>query len=99
MKTLEWWISRLMLNPLFFLISRLNIACSPHVISRLINRSGLRILHSKVFNSGYLYTIYHGYFYTIYPGYRYTLYTGYLYIIYPRYLYTINPGYLYTISS
>ena len=28
--TLEWWISGLMLDPLFFLISRLNIACSPH---------------------------------------------------------------------
>ena len=30
LKTLEWWISGLMLNPNFFLISRLNIACSPH---------------------------------------------------------------------
>ena len=47
--TLEWWISGLMLNPLFFLISRLNIACSPLIlISRLIIRSGLRISHSKV---------------------------------------------------
>jgi len=27
LKTLEWWISGLRLNPLFFLISRLNIAC------------------------------------------------------------------------
>ena len=26
LKTLEWWISGLRLNPLFFLISRLNIA-------------------------------------------------------------------------
>jgi len=30
LNTLEWWISGLMLNPLFFLISRLNIAGSPH---------------------------------------------------------------------
>ena len=30
LKTLEWWISGLMLNPNFFLISRLNMACSPH---------------------------------------------------------------------
>ena len=30
LKTLEWWISGFMLNPLFFLISRLNIACFPH---------------------------------------------------------------------
>ena len=30
--TLEWWISGLMLNPLFFLISRINIACS-HLIN------------------------------------------------------------------
>ena len=29
-KTLEWWISGLMLNPNFFLISRLNMACSPY---------------------------------------------------------------------
>jgi len=29
--TLEWWISGLMLDPLFFLISRLNNACSPLV--------------------------------------------------------------------
>ena len=28
--TLEWWISGLMLDPLFFLIFRLNIVCSPH---------------------------------------------------------------------
>ena len=28
--TLEWQISGLMLDPLLFLISRLNIACSPH---------------------------------------------------------------------
>jgi len=26
--TFEWWISELMLDPLFFLISRLNNACS-----------------------------------------------------------------------
>ena len=50
--TFEWWISGLMLNPLFFLISRLNIACSPLVINpRIINRTGLRIFHSKVFSS------------------------------------------------
>ena len=30
LKTLEWWISGLRLKPLFFLISSLNIACSPH---------------------------------------------------------------------
>ena len=30
LKTLEWWISGLMLNSNFFLISRLNMACSPH---------------------------------------------------------------------
>ena len=29
-KTLERWISGLMLNPNFFLISRLNMACSPY---------------------------------------------------------------------
>ena len=29
LKTLEWWISGLMLNPLFFLISRLNMAYFP----------------------------------------------------------------------
>ena len=28
--TFEWWISGLMLDPLFFLILRLNNACSPH---------------------------------------------------------------------
>ena len=27
LKTFEWWISGLTLNPLFFLISRLNMAC------------------------------------------------------------------------
>ena len=37
MKTLEWWISGLMLNPLFFLISRLNIACSPLIFNLQIN--------------------------------------------------------------
>ena len=30
LKTLEWWISGLMLNSFFFLISRLYMACSPH---------------------------------------------------------------------
>ena len=29
-ENLEWWISGLMLNPNFFLISRLNMACSQH---------------------------------------------------------------------
>ena len=33
LKTLEWWISRSMLGLLFFLISRLNNACSPLVIN------------------------------------------------------------------
>ena len=37
LKTLEWWISGLMLNPLFFLISRLNIACSPLIFNLQIN--------------------------------------------------------------
>ena len=50
--TLEWWISGLMLDRLFFLISRLNIACCPHEFNLQINRSGLRISHSKVFSSG-----------------------------------------------
>ena len=36
LKTLGWWISRSMLN-LFFLISRLNNACSPLVINLQIN--------------------------------------------------------------
>ena len=35
--TLEWWISGLMLNPLFFLISRLNNACSSLVINLQID--------------------------------------------------------------
>ena len=35
--TFEWWISGLRLNPLFFLISRLNNACSPLVINLQIN--------------------------------------------------------------
>ena len=37
LKTLEWWISGLMLNPLFFLILRLNIACSPLIFNLQIN--------------------------------------------------------------
>ena len=37
LKTLEWWISGLMLNSLFFLISRLNIACSPLIFNLQIN--------------------------------------------------------------
>ena len=35
--TFEWWISGLMLNPLFLLISRLNSACFPHEFSLQIN--------------------------------------------------------------
>ena len=31
--TFEWWISGLMLDPLFFLLSRLNNACSSLVIN------------------------------------------------------------------
>ena len=37
LKTLEWWISGLMLNPLFFLISILNNACSPLIFNLQIN--------------------------------------------------------------
>ena len=48
--TFEWWISGLRLDPLFFLVSRLNNACSLLVID-LQNRSGLRISHSEVFSS------------------------------------------------
>ena len=35
--TIEWWISELMLDPLLFLISRLNNACSLLVIDLQIN--------------------------------------------------------------
>ena len=42
LKTLEWWISGLMLNPLFFLISRLNNACSSLIFNLQIN-SPIRI--------------------------------------------------------
>ena len=35
--TFEWWILGLMLDPLFFLISRLNNAWSPLVINLQIN--------------------------------------------------------------
>jgi len=35
--TLEWWISGLILDPLFFLISRINNACSSLVINLQIN--------------------------------------------------------------
>jgi len=35
--TSEYWISGLMLDPLFFLISRLNIPCSPHEFNLQIN--------------------------------------------------------------
>ena len=37
LKSLKWWISGLMLNPLFFLISRLNIASSPLIFNLQIN--------------------------------------------------------------
>ena len=37
LKTLEWWISGLMLNRLFFLISRLNIAYNPYELNLQIN--------------------------------------------------------------
>ena len=39
LKTLEWWISGLRLNPLFFLISRLNIAWKTHYFNLQINYS------------------------------------------------------------
>ena len=54
LETLELWISGLMLNPLFFLFSRLNIACSPLFFNLQINypiRIKARISHSKVFSS------------------------------------------------
>ena len=35
--TFKWWISGLMLKPLFFLISRLNNDCSPLAINLQIN--------------------------------------------------------------
>ena len=35
--TFEWWISGLMLDPLFFLISKLTNACSSHIINIQIN--------------------------------------------------------------
>ena len=35
--TLEWWILGLILDPLFFLISRLNIAGFPHIFNLQIN--------------------------------------------------------------
>ena len=43
LKTLEWWISGLMLGPLFFLISRLNNACSPLVINLLFTIPTMKI--------------------------------------------------------
>ena len=50
--TFEWWISGLMLDPIFFLFSKLNNACSSLVVNLQINnRSELRIFHSKVFSS------------------------------------------------
>ena len=39
LKTLEWWISGLRLNPLFFLISRLNIAWKTHDFNLQFNYS------------------------------------------------------------
>ena len=44
LKTLEWWISRSMLDLLFFLISRLNYACSP-----LVNNLQIILLIEKFF--------------------------------------------------
>ena len=35
--TFKWWLSGLRLDPLFFLISRLNYACSPLIINLQIN--------------------------------------------------------------
>ena len=35
--TFKWWTTGLMLDPLFFLISRLNNACSPHFINLQIS--------------------------------------------------------------
>ena len=54
--TFEWWISGLMLDPLFFLISRWNNArvLLFLLITRLINGSGLKTSHSKVFSSEYI---------------------------------------------
>ena len=37
LRTFKWWISGLMLDPLFFLISRFKNACSPLVIYLQIN--------------------------------------------------------------
>ena len=37
LETFEWWISALMIDPLFFLISRLNNTCSPHAFNIQIN--------------------------------------------------------------
>ena len=39
LKTLEWWISGLRLNSLYFLISRLNIAWKTHDFNLHINYS------------------------------------------------------------
>ncbi len=39
--TFEWWISGLRLDPLFFLILRLNNACSPLVINLLNKPIGI----------------------------------------------------------
>ena len=51
--TLEWWISGLMLDLLFFLISRLNNACYPLDINlQIFYPAGLWIFHSEVFSSG-----------------------------------------------
>ena len=49
LKTLEWWISRSMLDLLFISICRSNmLVLLSLLISSLINWSGLRISHSKV---------------------------------------------------
>jgi len=54
--TFEWWISGLMLDLPFFLISRLKmLVLLLLLISRLIKRAGLRISYFKVFSSDSLY--------------------------------------------
>ena len=57
LKTLNRWILRAMLVLLFFLISRLNNACSHLVINLQINKpiKGLRMSNSKVPSSGFSY--------------------------------------------
>ena len=95
--TLEWWISGLMLDPFFFLISKLLVFLM-NLISRLINRSGLRISHSKVFSSGYMDTITPGYVDTNTPGHMDTNTPGDMNINTSGYMDTkYTPGYKYTL--